>query len=524
MIARRLFLLTIAVAAIWAAVALIPGDLERVAMFERDGRYSEALSELQRQYDSGRRGPGALIELYKLHVRFGDIDAAQKYLEEFSRTRPQDLQTQIALLKFYKQNSRLDEYLALLKSLNERLHTKALLTELLGYYRLTGQSVAEEDELEAAARSNRPPLSPSDLERLGLLAAARGDLQRAAKALRQADARRDPQARHGRQSLFQILLDLNATDEAEARALGWLRKWRDPELLADFMSSLARVGRWDLGVKLTDASGIVDDRTVVAGAELLAQGGRFDEARLRLAKYDAGELPSDPETLVQMTAVAAASGDAPLALRSARQAGFNRLDGETVGELLTCLEQHATNFGLRGLSPDLVKGLAGDLEPLLPPPPAPYSSQRLFAAWLAVQDGNSQLASRFLATVNSEQLSRRQRNELASLKARTGYSLGAEPRLAPRPWSHTRTARVVFERNARASTATSSRPRPTVTATLERENTKSTSDSGSRKNKRPRAKSGTSTETASVTKPASPSKKSKPARHKTPRHPPATEA
>jgi tetratricopeptide (TPR) repeat protein len=431
MLARYSFLGLIALGAAGAAASLVPGDLEHVAMLQRDGRHEAAMAELDRQYTAGRRDTRAVLALYNLKVRFGDLDTAQRLLEEHARSRPRDMQAQIGLIRFYQATQQQEAYVASLAGLNERTRSRELQNELLGFYRLNGRHREEEELLERAAKVNRA--GPAEFERMGLLAAARGDMQRAARALRRADGRLDEQSQPARLSLFRILVELREYDEAHGRALAWLRTWRDPNLVVDLMNTLAQAGRVDLALDLSGRSpgGAVSLRA----AEILTANRRGEEALVRLKEVQPSGLIEDRLQATRYISVAISARQAKLALTTARHLGLRKLPAETVADLVDLLRDDAA--GPRTVSREQLKGFSAEIEARMANR-TPVGDEvagalmlpgdlRLYATELAIRDGDRDLARRMIAVVSPSELDGNGLLAWADLQLRLGVRAQAIP-------------------------------------------------------------------------------------------------
>src|SRR6516164_11304458 len=84
-------------AALAAGVAMVPGEREQWTMLVRDGRNKEALRTLEGLYRAGHREIDTVVNLYKLHMSFAEIDAATRVLADFVAAHPDNAET-LALL------------------------------------------------------------------------------------------------------------------------------------------------------------------------------------------------------------------------------------------------------------------------------------------------------------------------------------------------------------------------------------------------------------------------------------------
>jgi Flp pilus assembly protein TadD len=440
MLARYLFLAVIALGALVAAVKLAPGDLERLAMLERDGRHEQAMGELQQLYSEGQRGPELMRRLFNLEIRFGLVDEARQVLEEYARLRPSDSEAQMGLIRFYQTNQLEEPYVATLRAQYERTRSRELLSELLGFYRISGRFRDEEDILERTALANRA--GPAEFERLGLLAAARGDLQVAARALRRADGRVDEPSRAARLGLFRVLVELKELDEAHQRCLAWLRTWRDPELAVELMETFSQAGRADLALDIGARFGGPGNDVTLASAEILNDQGRHGEVLQKLREYQSGGLPEDRDRAQRFISISASSGGAEMALRAARLVGMRKLEGSVILDLLDSL-QDALEVNSTGFPIDLLKGFSAEIDARVQNsiPVALEAGDRLvladdmrlFATQLAILDRDRDLARKHLAAIDPDRLNTFDLSRWTELQVASGLRSTAFPNV-PTNW------------------------------------------------------------------------------------------
>lgn len=440
MLARYVFLAVITLGALAAAANFAPGNLERLAMLERDGRNEQAMVELQSLYDAGERHPQVMLRLYNLKARFGLVDDARIVLEEYAKQRPGDIEAQIGLIRFYQNNQLETPYVTALRSLAERTRSRELLNELLGFFRMTGRFREEEELLERTARANRA--SAAEFERLGLLAASRGDLQRAVRALRRADGRLDEQSRPARVGLFRVLIELKETEEAHQRSVAWLRSWREPDLAVEFMDALTDAGRMDLALDIGGRFGGPDNDVTLVMAELLHEQGRNDEALRKLKEFAASGTPEQPERTQRLIAVAAAAGDPAMALRAARQIGLRKIDASVVIDLLDSLFD-TIEADTRAIPAELLRGFSSEIDARIQNA-SPVGQEatdrlvlsddmRLFASHLAILDNDRDLARRHLAAIDPDRLGAGELSRWTELQLASGLRSTVFPNL-PRQW------------------------------------------------------------------------------------------
>ena len=437
MVARYLFLGGLAAGAIASAVSLLPADIERVSMLERDGRFEAAMTELDRLHASGNKDPRISIALYKLKVHFGELQSAQALIERYAAARPRDTQAQLGLIRFYQQTQQSELYVKALAGLQERTRSVELQKELIGYYRLNGRNSEEEELLERANRTGRA--STADIERLGMLAATRGELVRAARALRRVDGRLEAATRTPRMSLFAILIDLKEYDDALSRSASWLRSWQDPTATLEFMDAFVAAGRSDLAIDLSRRFGAPGSEIMLTGIELLAEANRLPEARERLAEFARPALPETRDHAARFISLAIAVEDYPLAVKAARNIGLRQLPSAIVADLIEALYEDSNQSTPDPVSYDILKGFSAEIESRLIDPVSQSGKDALtlppqlmlYAAQLAVADSNRDLALRFMSTIDPSQLSPDATADWNELKVWTGLERQPQASLTP---------------------------------------------------------------------------------------------
>ena len=81
---------------------LLPGDAERIAMLERDGKTVEARQMLEQKFLTGDRRQRTLFLLEGLYEQAGNLPKAGQTLELLAEQRPRDAAVQRQLGQFYK--------------------------------------------------------------------------------------------------------------------------------------------------------------------------------------------------------------------------------------------------------------------------------------------------------------------------------------------------------------------------------------------------------------------------------------
>jgi tetratricopeptide (TPR) repeat protein len=211
-------------AALAAGAAMVPGEREQWTMLVRDGRNKEALKTLQGLYDAGHREIDTVVNLYKLHMSFAEIDAATRVLADFVAAHPDNAETLALLAKHYADIEDKPDKVASLERLFELSPSPATARELLAQYRLDGAFDREQKLLKTLLANDM--ITANDAERLGLVLAAQGDLYGAREALMRFDEIANPERSLGRFVLFDVLVQTGDTAAALAKAASWIGYFR----------------------------------------------------------------------------------------------------------------------------------------------------------------------------------------------------------------------------------------------------------------------------------------------------------
>jgi tetratricopeptide (TPR) repeat protein len=214
----------LAAGALFAGVAMVPGEREQWTMLVRDGHNEEALKIVRAHYESGRRDVDAVMHLYKLHMAFAEIEPATRVLEDFAADHPRNADALTMLAKHYRDIQDTGAEIATLERLFELSPTAQTARDLLGQYRLAGAFGREEKLLRSLLAKEM--ISANDAERLGLMLAARGDLYGAREALLRFDEIANPERSLGRFVLFDVMVATGDKSAALEKAVSWIGHFR----------------------------------------------------------------------------------------------------------------------------------------------------------------------------------------------------------------------------------------------------------------------------------------------------------
>ncbi len=218
-----LAIVSIAIVAGLAALALRPSELERVSMLERDGEIEAAARLANSLYDRGDRRSALLARVFELNHTVGDAPRADRALREYLAGAPDSPRTLRKAAEFFELEQDLEGALSALVNLVRIAPTTASVEKLARLYRLHGRFAEE----TALLQSYRALLDAEFLTRLGRLLAQQPDVPGALAALRAADERYPGDQEYFAPLLFDLLIRTNAIDEALRRASRWASRDMD---------------------------------------------------------------------------------------------------------------------------------------------------------------------------------------------------------------------------------------------------------------------------------------------------------
>jgi hypothetical protein len=224
----------VAVAALVAAIHMIPGPREQWTMLVRDERNDEALAILEQRYEAGERDPEAMLQFYKLLMSVAKIDRATRIIEEIASHRPDDTSGLAELAKHYGHTQDLAGETRTLERLFALQPSSTTAQRLLVLYRLRGDQPQEQRLLAKMLPTGMT--TAEDTQRLGFMLAAKGDFQGALEALLAFDSVAAPEYSTSRFALVDVLLRLGQPENAMAKMQHWLVQWEDDQPKQDFAS------------------------------------------------------------------------------------------------------------------------------------------------------------------------------------------------------------------------------------------------------------------------------------------------
>jgi tetratricopeptide (TPR) repeat protein len=384
----RLFILVVIVSLAIAAVALSPKREERAAMLAGEGRHKEAIALLERRLAGAPRDPDLLAALGRSYAALGALPQAVDAFDAYLAVRPDDVGAGEREAELLLRNGSLDRYLRALTRLTAAQPSAARITRLVELFRLHGRVEDEVNTLQAFA--GRGILDAAQLERLGALLAERGDWRSAGQWLKQADLKAPPDASAGRFLLLDVLILGNEADQIEDRAQAWMAAWRGPFLSGKLILRIAQSGRTRMASRLALRYADIAPDDALKMVDFFAGKGREDVARQMLAHWVDPTTRMDAAQLHAFVQASARVGEIDVALGRflalARSGSNPSMEGQLAEELLDSFGRPA----LAAIRPYLSNET--------------LQTRPLFAADLALSEGNRELARRYLGRIDPAQL------------------------------------------------------------------------------------------------------------------------
>lgn len=322
--------------AVVVASYLLPGDNERIAMLERDGKTREARIVLEAAYNGGDRRQQRLFQLQGLYETAGDVGAARRMLEELAAARPRDFALQRQLAQFYRNIQDQPAQIQALLGLIDLRYSEPACREVVGILRQRGDYSGEQSALLKCREKGYR--RAEDMIRLGSLLAAGGEIREAIALLKAADDLRRLGSDRQKFQLFELLLESDQPREAQRRAIRWVRATRDDQFALTFIRALAAVKRHDLGIELAREVSVPGDPVFLAIPELLADQGLTAAALDLLRGWLEKSLLLDTSALNRFVRVALEVGAPQIAFAGAQKAGFVPLESDVARDLVRSLE------------------------------------------------------------------------------------------------------------------------------------------------------------------------------------------
>lgn len=386
------FIVLVVVSVLVAALLLSPGAEERAAMLAGEGRHREVIASLEQRLVRAPHDPEVLAALGRSYADVGEARQAIDVIDTYLLVRPNDLAARKRQAELLLRTGLLDRYLDAKARIVAARPSPEAINELVELFRLHGRV---DDEIATLRRyGNRSMLTATQLERLGSILAARGDLTEARPWLEAADRNAPPNASVGRLLLLEVLLHSKEFDEAYQLARGWIKTWLSPYLSGKLILRMAQSGAGvpagKLAVQYTDL--VADDRFDLVG--LLAREGHWDIARQMLGRWAERTTKPDPEQFGAFVQASAQISDISGPLLKLARFARAKTDPAMLGDMA---ENIADTFG---------SGAFVAMRPLLPS--EVLTRKPLLGAELSLFEGNRELARWYLNQVEPTRLSSEQ--------------------------------------------------------------------------------------------------------------------
>lgn len=326
---------TIFAAAIGVGVLLLPGINERIAMLEQDGHKLQAMAMLERSFDGGDRSQRTLFQLYRLYESAGEIKKAGRVLEMLAEQRPKDPQIQRQLAQFYKQTQNEAGYISALEHQLGVRYSEPACKELIGLFRGKGDFASEQRMINRCRGLGYR--RTDDIIRLAYMVAADGRLAEAATLLRSVDERRRLRIEQDRRLFFAALIEDGRTEEAQRRALRWLKGTKDTGFALELINSLVDDKKYDLAISLAREIGSPGDPISLSVAELMLDLDQEVAARTYLRGWLAASRLADVDLAHRFIGAALDADDPELAYRGSQKVGLGKLGQRELAALAEAL-------------------------------------------------------------------------------------------------------------------------------------------------------------------------------------------
>ena len=413
MTTARQFVLVVIVSLLIAVFVLSPRR-EHAAILAGEGRHREAIALLQHRLAGAPHDPDLIAALGRSFAALGEVHQAIDAFDTYLAMRPDDRAAREREAELLLRSGLMDRYLdAVARVVTER-PSPARVTWLVELYRLHGRVNDEIETLQNYA--GRGILEVPELERLGALLAERGDWRDAQQWLEEADLNAPPETSAGRLLLLEVLIHNNEVDQIYKRAQAWIAAWRSPFLAGRVILRVAQSGDAVTASKLALSyiDMMPDDALGIVG--LFVSKGRQDLARQMLLRWADGTSKTNATQLHTFIQDSALVGDVtvPLGkfLRLVRSGSDPAMEGQLAEELVN-------TFGRPALA--AIRPLLSNELLLMRP---------LFAAQLALSEGNGELARWYLDRIDPVELPPELLTTWLALEHRVGTGAEAFRRLA----------------------------------------------------------------------------------------------
>lgn len=335
-------------AAVVVGYVLLPGDSERIAMLERDGKTGEARQILEAKFRNGDRGQRTLFLLQGLYEQAGDLPKTREMLELLAGLRPRDGQLLRQLGQFYKTTQAEPEYIRTLLVQIDLRYSEPACREVVGLLRRGGAYGEEQAALQKCRLKGYR--RPEDMSRLASLLAVDGDIREASVLLRSVDDLRRLKSDRERLLLFDILLENDQPGEAQRRASRWIKASKDDTFALSLISSLVASNRFDAAIELARETSVPGDSIFLSIGEVMVERNQNTAAQAILRGWLDKAPTIEPSVVDRFIVAALAAGAPDLALIGAQKVGFANLQPVTAFELVRDLNESGLRIDAAAIS------------------------------------------------------------------------------------------------------------------------------------------------------------------------------
>jgi thioredoxin-like negative regulator of GroEL len=322
--------------ALFVAYILLPGDSERIAMLERDGKTTEARSILEARFVAGDRRQRTLFQLQSLYEQAGELPKARQTLELLAQQRPRDTALQRQLGLFYKQTQDEPAYIRSLLAQIDLRYSESACREVTGLLRRKGAFNEEQAALSKCRQKGYR--RPDDMMRLASLLSADGDIKEASVLLRAVDDLRRLKTDRERLQLFQLLIENDQPGEAQRRAVRWVKGNKDDAFALTLISSLVADNRQDLAIELARDTSVPGDSVFLAIGEIMVDRDQTAAAEAILRGWLEKAVLIEPAVAARFITAALGANAPDLALAAAQKIGLSKLSAPSTAELARGLD------------------------------------------------------------------------------------------------------------------------------------------------------------------------------------------
>jgi hypothetical protein len=382
--AHRVAVGMFAAVALAAGYLLLPSQDEALALLQRQGDDVATHAKLQNMYAAGDRRRWVIVQLALAKGRIGQAAAGSDLLDGYlAQVETIDARTLGELTELARRGNRRSTWVRAQHRLMRIAPTRDGVQKLLGQYRLLSDAAGELAVLENARL--QPYFGTYDLERLASLLTAAGRSTEAIALLTRAESAPNNRWTVGRLLLFSLLIERGDFAEAQGRALKWIKQLDADWIAVELVRRAVTVAPDDFAQAFTEEAIKARPSMQMSIAAMLLNEGKRELARGLITRF----------------ASAAATGPIPSQVELQNYVAAARMLNETTAPfqlLLAYVKRPAAQEQAAALA-EMISGVYGPmaLEPVRDALDFELLEHRpVFAAELAVHDGNAEIARQYL--------------------------------------------------------------------------------------------------------------------------------